>query len=192
MMNETSETLRELLATHRANVRDLVKEKAIGFDTTLNRKLERERSEIVEIKEKLHSLGIGVEDDPLDGQGKPSVRLQQGRSEPNPQKPTAQTSETRTSATHPAWILLLFAVALSLSAVVMMQLRDIAATLIVFVFVLITLGIVLPFIGLQNKDLSQALWLRSYIATLQKVPGLGEILKIQGGQSTDPSQKNKD
>ena len=54
------------LAIHRKNVADLLFQQAIGFDTKYNRLIEIEREKIQTIKQQLKSIGIVVEDDPID------------------------------------------------------------------------------------------------------------------------------
>lgn len=58
--------LLNVLLIRRKNVADYLLQKAIGFSTENNRRIEIEREEIAHIKQHLKSIGVAVEDDPID------------------------------------------------------------------------------------------------------------------------------
>jgi nucleoside phosphorylase len=85
--NQANHPLFKVLATRRKNVADYLLQKAIGFSTENNRRIEIEREEIVRIKRQLKLLGLKVDDDPIDEDEDESSNLgsQFGEDDPSDQ-----------------------------------------------------------------------------------------------------------
>jgi len=177
-------SLLEILAIHRKNVADYERERSIGFNASLNRRLEDERREIRKIKKQLRDIGVKVAENPLDGDSPKLHTTGKYENETQSQRPRNQKRNTRSQKNKDEpppsfmWILLLFVVGIGAATIVSIVVDDIFKIAIVFIFTLLLLGVILPFIALRSGFLSQSKWFQSYIATLEKIPLLNEILKI--------------
>lgn len=166
-----------MLATRRKNVADLEKERAIESAPRFNRRLEEERKEIRKLKKQLRDLGVKVDDSPLDGD--PSLR-RLPRSNSPPKKAGKKDAISESKKEEPPniiWIAGLFLISIFAATAVSLVVVDVYKITLVFIFTLLTLGILLPFIALRYNFLSEVRWLRSYIATLEKIPMLDTIIK---------------
>jgi hypothetical protein len=173
--------LLQSLEIRRKNVADYLIQQAIGFNTETNRRIEIERAEIARIKRQLKSIGISVKDEPIDedesniddsdkGLEKKDEDRQIPKKFPKPQK-------SYEAGFQPGWIILIIVVSAGLALVLSLLISDIYILIVSFIFILLLLGIILPFLALQNRTLSQEKWLKSYIATLKQIPLLGNVIK---------------
>lgn len=171
-----SHSLLDMLATRRRNVADWEKDRAIEPSPRINRHLEEERKEIKKLKKQLRGMGINVDDYPMD-EDPSSRRTASSKKPPKPEEDKTISNTRKEEPPNIIWILGLFLVSLLTATLVSIVIEDIYKVILVFIFTLLLLGILLPFIALRYNFLSEARWLKSYIATLEKLPLLDSILK---------------
>jgi len=74
-------------------------------------------------------------------------------------------------------ILLVLVISIASAGIVALLLRDLLASITVFIFTLLVLGIAVPYLGLASGLLSEAVWFKTYVQVLRRVPGLDMIIE---------------
>jgi hypothetical protein len=195
VMEEDVKGLLEILETHRQNAEVYMRQLAIApNDVPMQQHLRREINQIAIRKQQLHQKGMKVEDQWMDSlpnertinapylvknishDDKEELSFQEA-AQAYPSKARERKGHPQPTGYHIGWIIGLIGVAAAIAVLMDLVITDLYKLIAVFIFTLLLLGIVLPFIALQNGTLSKQLWFKSYVATLEKIPLFGDLLK---------------